>query len=147
MNADIFWILVPSLLIGLLAWIVAATRNVRIATLQTQLQRALIDKIGSQEDLRAYCESHAIDRLLQGGVRPSEMALESIRTGIVLTVAGVVIIIWASVDSRVPFGIGLVAASLGVGCLAAGAATRHLARRWGLLDRDPEGRENLNARR
>ena len=51
MDANVFWIVVPSLLIFLLGWIVSSTRSVRIATLQAQLQQALIDKIGSSEEL------------------------------------------------------------------------------------------------
>jgi hypothetical protein len=136
MNADIFWILIPSLLIGLLAWIVTSTRSVRMATIHAQLQRALIDKIGSKEELRAYCDSHPMGGLLDvGGNTPLEKALESIRLGVVLLVVGVAFIGWAVVKSEVPLGIGLLVTAVGAGCIAAGVVTRNLAQRWGLLDR------------
>jgi hypothetical protein len=146
MDANVFWIVVPSLLIFLLGWIVSSTRTVRIATLQAQLQQALIDKIGSREDLQAYISSRAAEGLLRSDSSPSEKALDAVRTGVVLAVSGSVMIAWAAFDSRVPLGIGLLTTALGTGCLAAGAATRYLARRWGVPDRVPNARENLNAR-
>jgi hypothetical protein len=146
MDANVFRIVVPSLLIFLLGWIVSSTRSVRIATLQAQLQQALIDKIGSSDELRAYLESGAAERLLRWEPSPSEKALDSVRTGVVLAVSGPGMIAWAAFDSRVPLGIGLLTTALGVGCLAAGAATRYLAQRWRLPDRGPNAGENLNAR-
>ncbi len=146
MNADVFWIVVPSLMIFLLGWIVSSTRSVRIATLQAQLQQALIDKIGSAEELQAYFESRAVDGPLCREPSPSDKALDSVRTGVLLAVSGPVMIVWAVFDSRVPLGIGLLTTAVGVGCLAAGAATRYLARRWRLPDRGPGSGENLNAR-
>ncbi len=146
MDANVFWIVVPSLLIFLLGWIVSSTRSVRIATLQAQLQQALIDKIGSKEELQAYFESRAAEGLLRWDSSASEKALDSVRTGVLLAVSGSVMLVWAVFDSRVPLGIGLLTTALGAGCLAAGAATRYLARRWRLPDRGPNAGENLNAR-
>jgi hypothetical protein len=146
MDANVFWIVVPSLLIFLLGWIVSSTRSVRIATLQAQLQQALIDKIGSKEELQAYFESRAAEGLLRCDSSPSEKALDSVRTGVLLAVSGPVMIVWAVFDSRVPLGIGLLTTALGAGCLAAAAATRYLARRWRLPDGGPNAGENLNAR-
>lgn len=145
-DANVFWIVVPSLLIFLLGWIASSTRSVRIATLQAQLQQALIDKIGSKEELQAYFASRAAEGLLRWDSSPSEKALDSIRTGVLLVVSGSVMIVWAAFDSRVPIGIGLLTTALGVGCLAAGAATRYLSRRWRLSDRGPNAGESLNAR-
>ena len=146
MDANVFWIVVPSLMIFLLGWMIASIRSVRIATLQAQLHKALIDKIGSREELHAYCESRAAEEFLRGDSSPSEKALDSVRTGVLLAVSGSVMIVWAVFDFRVPPGIGLLTTAVGAGCLAAGAATRYLARRWRLPDRGSGAGENVNAR-
>ena len=146
MDANVFWIVVPSLLILLLGWIVSSTRAVRIATLQSRLQHALIDKIGSKEELQTYFESRAVEGLLSWNASPSEKALDSVRMGVLLAVSGAAMIVWAVFDSRVPLGVGLLTTALGAGCLSAAAATRYLARRWRLPDRGPNAGEDLNAR-
>ncbi len=137
MNADVFWILIPSLLIGLLAWVVASTRSVRLATLQAETRKALIDKIGSKEDLQTYIDHGVIRQFLQGhGSDAVGKAIESIRTGVILFIAGIAMGIWSAIDSRCPIGICLIVTALGTGFLAAGFATRHLAYQWGLVDRN-----------
>jgi hypothetical protein len=146
MDANIFWIVVPSLLIFLLSWVVSSTRSVRVATLEAQLQQGLIAKIASHADLQAYLESQSGQRSLRSDASPSEKALESVRVGVLLAVSGSSMIAWSLFDSRVPLGIGLITVALGAGSIAAGAATRYLAQRWNLPDRGATAVENLNAR-
>jgi len=146
MSADVFWMVVPALLIYLLSTVVSSARSVRIVAMQTRLQETLIGKIASTEDLRAYFDSDLPSGVLRMGAGPAEKALDSVRNGVFLLVAGLSLLIWAFADPRVPVGVGAMTIALGVGCLAAGAATRHLAQRWGLLGPQAETGETRNAR-
>lgn len=132
MNADVFWILIPSLLIGLLAWMISSTRAVRMANVRAQLQQALINKISTSEELRAYCDSGAMDAGVAG---PTERALDSIQAGIILLFVGAALGAAAVWNPRVPAELGFVVAALGAGCIAAGVVTRRLAQRWGVNER------------
>ena len=147
MSADTFWILIPSLLIALLAWVVSNTRSVRLATLQAEIQRALINKISSTAELQAYIDSAPGLRLFgTPGSGALERAVEAIRTGVILFLAGIALGVWSALDSRFPVGICLVVTALGVGFLTAGVVTRYLAERWGLLDRFRDAGADPNAR-
>lgn len=135
MNADTFWIVIPTLLIGLLALVASNTRSIRLAALRAEVQKALIARISTNAELQAYIEK--CPALLSGhasGLAALEKALDAIRTGIILLAAGIAAGVWSQLDARFPVGIAFLVIALGVGFVAAGVSTRQLARRWGLLD-------------
>jgi hypothetical protein len=148
MNENTFWIIVPSLLIGLLAWIVTSVQRIRTAAARAQMQRTLIERIASQEQLQSFLASEHGQRLLSNEAvdrNVREKILQSAQMGSVLTVLGLALAACAFVDPRVPIGIGIVVAGLGIGFLVAAAVTHNLSRKWALLELQ-SGREKLNVK-
>jgi hypothetical protein len=146
MNENTFWIIVPSLLIGLLAWAVTNVQRIRIAAARAQMQRTLIERIASQEQLQSFLASEHGQRLLSNEAvdrSVHEKILQSAQMGSVLTVLGLALAACAFVDPRVPVGIGIVVVGLGIGFLVAAVVTHSLSRKWALSELQGE-REKLN---
>jgi len=147
MNENTFWIVVPSLLVGLLSWIVTNLRWMRVAALEAQVHKALIEKIASEEQFQAYLTSANGSRLLSGGLGGElpQRILNSVQAGIVLTVEGVALAVCSLIEPRIPLGISLLVGALGVGLLCAAATTRYLSKTWGLPDQPRSGHSQPHA--
>lgn len=116
------------LLIGALRW--KQSRSV---------QRALIDKLASGNELGTFLQTPAGDRLMRGivsGESTARSIIASIQRGIVVLVVGLGTL---ALGGSVPFGvrmIGFLLISLGAGLLIAAFVSSRVARRWQLLGQD-----------
>ncbi|HWQ52775.1 MAG TPA: hypothetical protein VN442_03765 [Bryobacteraceae bacterium] len=118
------------LLIGALRW--KQSRSV---------QRALIDKLGSGNEVAAFLQTPSGAQFLRGiaeSESPGRTILASVRRGIVVLVVGLglaLLGVFTRVADAVPT-IGIVLMFLGAGLLAAAYISYHLARRWKMLAED-----------
>jgi hypothetical protein len=121
------------LLVGALRW--KQSRSV---------QRALIDKLASGNDLGTFLQSPAGDKFMRGianGESTARSIITSIQRGIVVLVVGLGT---SMLGDSVPFTIriiGFLLVSLGAGLLIAAFVSSRVARRWQLLGQDSVTRD------
>lgn len=142
MDANTFWIVVPSLLIALLGWIVASARRAKMATVRAEVQKALIEKLAVHGGVDALLNSDAGKQLFSDpglGEPLHERIFQSIQTGVILTTAGVSLAVCSRLEPRLPLSIGVLVTGIGVGFLLAAGVTRYFAIRWS-IDKSNAGR-------
>lgn len=120
------------LLVGALRW--RQSRSVH---------RALIDRLGSGNELAAFLQTPAGAQYLRGVAEsesPARTILASVRRGVVVLTVGLgVVLLGAYHDGQgaVP-AIGVVLISLGAGLLVAAYVSHYLASRWKMLGEDSD---------
>lgn len=133
---------------SIIGWLIRSIldhrRQSRITEIQAELQRQLIEKMGSSADLLAYLQSDAGHRLVSSAAlargNPLARVLGAIQAGIILVVVGGALILLRGLDglgSDAYTGftfLGTLALAVGAGFLIASAATYALSKRWGLTD-------------
>jgi hypothetical protein len=109
---------------------------------QTEIRKALIEKFGSAQDLGAFLQSPGGQRfvsdLFSGSDSPTHSVLGSIQKGVIILLVGLTVILVGLQSERSIVAIGALLASVGLGFLISAAITRHLSRKWGLLDGPPK---------
>ena len=109
---------------------------------QTSVQRHLLDRFESPQELANYLQSESGQKFLEV---PSvekgsslERVLGSVRAGILMTALGIAFyVLRGSIDAeaRQTFAVlGGLALALGIGSLFSATATWFLSKRWGLLN-------------
>jgi hypothetical protein len=149
MDSNAFWLVVPSLLIGLLGWIVTNIRDVRIARRRMELQHNFIDKMLSCEQTQSYLLTPEGRRFLaeiESGERVLDRVLRSVHMGIILCCLALALAGWSMIEPALPPGLAILVGGLGIGFLAASAVTYRLRKAWGLLSQAQSERDNLDAR-
>lgn len=103
---------------------------------QVSIQQAVIDKLGSAENVSSFLRTPAGQCCVEGLVAraapdPVQTALTSIRRGIVCAVLGIGIVV-AAWDAGVPRfrNLGLILIFLGAGVIVAALVSRRLAQSW-----------------
>jgi len=145
-----------SLAICLIAWLIRAfidyRRWNRLANVQTDVHRKLMDRFSSNEDLLAYINSPAGSKFLEsapitldagprGVAGPMGRILWTVQGGVVLLAGGFGL---QSVSGRLPneaaqplHALGVLGVALGVGLVISAIISFVLSRRLGLLERSP----------
>jgi hypothetical protein len=118
-------------------------RSTRTMQAQVDLQRQLIEKMSSSEDLLAYLQSDAGQRLASSVAldrgNPLMRVLGAVQAGIILVVVGGALILMRGLEglgSDAVHGfvfLGTLAVAVGAGFLLSSAATYALSKRWGLV--------------
>lgn len=142
--------------IGILAvigwWFKIVVTNIRIQKtirVQAEIQKQLLDKFESAEDLKVYLQSDVGSRLMQNVTpdrgSPYGKILGSIQSGLILSLGGLAIlfiraqtIIINSDESLALLFLGGLALALGIGFLLSATAAYWLSRSWGLVNGQPE---------
>lgn len=142
--------------IGILAvigwWFKIVITNIRIqktVRVQAEIQKQLLDKFDSAEDLKIYLQSDIGSKLMQNVTpergSPYGKILGSIQSGLILSLGGLAIlfirmqsIVVNSDESLALLFIGGLASALGIGFLVSAAAAYWLSRSWGLVNGQPE---------
>jgi hypothetical protein len=147
---------VMATIVGSLIWLIRTMidyrRWGRLSKVQQDVHTKLLDRFTSNDDLMAYMRTPAGERFLQsapialdGDARPMAAPMRrilwGIQAGMVLLAGGVGL---QFVSRRVledmsgaVSAVGILAGALGVGFLAAAAASYQLSRRLGLIDAPP----------
>lgn len=159
MNNDdvIMLILIPSFLItgAWLVWVITTNvRRSRTARHQAELQSKLLDKFGSSQDLLAYLDSNAGQRMVRvigDQADPAGRVLNAMHIGVVLFMLGIGFL---TCEGSLPGAgstgafraFGILSLSLGTGFLIASALSFVLTRAWGLMNREAAPVERLVGR-
>jgi hypothetical protein len=130
---------------GIIGWIVQSIlknrRYQKVATLQADVQKRLLERFESPAELAAYLQSDAGLRFLESATfeRPNVHGRiqAAVQVGIILLFAGIPFRLYLPGEAAEFLG-GL-AIALGAGFLVSAAITYFLAKKWGLFD----GRTNL----
>ncbi|HXO29840.1 MAG TPA: hypothetical protein VOA80_20990 [Thermoanaerobaculia bacterium] len=130
---------------SLFAWVIltllANRRLTNAARIQAELQTRLLDKLGTSQELLAYLESPAGQRLalavtLERG-NPYRRILGSVQTGLILTVVGgALLALRGQLGAEDVHGltfVGAIGMSLGIAFLASAYMAYRLSKAWGLL--------------
>jgi hypothetical protein len=108
---------------------------------QTDIRKALIEKFGSAQDLGSFLQSPGGQRfvsdLFSGSNSPAHSVLGSIQKGVIILLVGITLIGVGAKSEMAIVAIGALLTSAGIGFLVSAAITRHLSRKWGLLDAPP----------
>jgi Na+/melibiose symporter-like transporter len=126
-----------------IAWIRSRSRRDQ-ARMRTEVQKSLLEKFNSTQELAEFLESPGSQRLLgdislerrQLGIR--ERILGSVSAGVILSVFGLGFFILAVADNEKKLAVpGVLFLALGIGLLAAAAASHRLGKMWGLTNGSP----------
>jgi Ca2+/Na+ antiporter len=105
---------------------------------ETAIRKALIEKFGSAQDLGAFLQSPGGQRfvsdLFSGPNSPSRSVLASIQKGVIILLLGITLMVVGLKSEESIVAIGALLSSVGLGFLISAAITRHLSRKWGLLE-------------
>jgi hypothetical protein len=130
---------------SLFAWVIltllANRRLTNAARIQAELQTRLLDKLGTSQELLAYLESPAGQRLAQAVTlergNPYRRILGSVQRGLILTVVGgALLALRGQLGAEDVHGltfVGAIGMSLGIGFLASAYMAYRLSKAWGLL--------------
>ena len=130
---------------SLFAWVIltllANRRLTNAARIQAELQTRLLDKLGTSQELLAYLESPAGQRLAQAVTlergNPHRRILASVQTGLILTAVGGALLALrgqlGAEDVHALTFVGAIGMSLGIGFLASAYMAYRLSKAWGLL--------------
>jgi hypothetical protein len=137
-------LLVPAAILTVIwmVWMVATTvRRRRAAQIQAELHGKLLDKLGSSQELLAYLETEAGQRMVQAvgdQADPAGRILNAMHVGVVLLMLGLgLVILFISLPGErvdVLLGLGIVSLSLGVGFLISSLLSYIFSKSWGLLN-------------
>lgn len=132
---------------GVLLWLIrhflAHRRWLRATKIQTDLQNKLIERLSTSDDVRTYLQSAGTSKLLaevppmldaSRAVTPATRILRSAQVGVASLVAGIAVIVsaYTFILPGVAFA-GAVGVAVGLGFIAAAAASYVISRRLGLL--------------
>ncbi len=120
-------------------------RMQKMAQIQADMQKHLLDKFDSPEDLKFYLESDAGAMLMQSAPlekrSPYGKILGSIQAGLILSLSGLAILVIRSVapglgaDESLSFlFLGTLALALGIGFLLSATTAYFLSKSWGLVN-------------
>jgi hypothetical protein len=105
---------------------------------QTEIRKALIEKFGSAQDLGAFLQTPGgarfVSDLFSGSNSPTHSVLGSIQKGVIILIVGIALVGIGFVSEMSIVAIGALLAAVGLGFLISAAITRHLSRKWGLLE-------------
>ncbi len=130
-----------------IAWVVkmgyANARQKRMAAMQGEMQRRLLEKFDSTEDLVTFMNSETGRRFAEAeSLEPSSpysKVLGSVQVGIILTLASIGMLV---IDRTMSFGgeglavPGILGLTIGVGFLLSAAVSYRLSKAWGLINGD-----------
>lgn len=131
--------------IGWVAWVVAVNaRRHRTNQLQSELHTKLLDKLGTSQELLAYLETDAGQRMVRSvgdQADPAGRVLGAMHTGVVLAALGVGFLVCegslpGASSTGVFMALGIIAISLGAGFLISSGISYAFSKAWGLLGRD-----------
>jgi hypothetical protein len=140
MNVNTLTTLIPlivlaAFMLGLLAFLRWHLRDGRRAQMQADLHKRLVDRFESPQELAAFLASEGGARLL--GTQSQtvhERVLGAVQAGCILTLGGSGITSAGAIAQNMfLFGLGIVAAGIGLGFFVAAGVCWLLARRWGLV--------------
>lgn len=116
-------------------------RQTKIVLLQSELQKQLLDKFDSTEELRHFLESDSgrnfIDSTPVEKQSPHGRIMGALQSGLIMTTAGLACLY---LRHQIPDGremfvfLGAIGLALGLGFLLSAGATYFLSRKWGLID-------------
>jgi len=138
---------VYSLFASVILTLLANRRRTNTARLQAELQTRLLDKLGTSQELLAYLESPAGQRLAEAVTlergNPYRRILGSVQTGLILTAVGAALLaLRGQLGAEEVHGltfVGAISTSLGIGFLASAYMAYRLSKAWGLLGTPAEG--------
>lgn len=111
------------------------------ARLRTEVQKSLLEKFSSSQDLAAFLASPGSQRFLgdlsweRRRADIKERILRSVRAGVVLSMIGLAFFVLAIADNERKVAVpGVLFLALGVGLLAAAAVSYRLGKAWGLTN-------------
>ena len=124
-------------------------RMQKMAQIQADMQKHLLDKFDSAEELKFYLESDAGAKLMESVPlerrSPYGKILGSIQSGLILSLSGLAILLIRAAapgmgpDESLSFlFLGALALALGIGFLLSAAAAYRLSKSWGLVNGQPE---------
>jgi len=142
MNEEV--VLFPILfgLFGWLAWVIFSTiRRYKIAKLQSEVQKSLLERVGSGQELLAYAQTDAGKRLIESlrveNTSPHTRIIGAVQTAIVMISLGIGLLF---LRSHVPEGeeglmvFGTITTVLGIGFALSSLASYYLSKAFGLLN-------------
>ena len=136
-------------MIGWIVWVNARRRQAKIQA-QTELNNRLLEKFGSAAEFVDFLQTeegrHFLGSLSMEGLSPAERILRSVRTGVILSVAGLgglLLSRLSGLDQRAFIIIGITALALGIGFLVSAAVSYRLSKSWGLLAATEPGKPNV----
>jgi hypothetical protein len=130
---------------SLFAWVTRAflvnRRVTNSARIQAELQTRLLDKLGTSQELLAYLESPAGQRLAQSVILEKGTLhgriLAAVQSGLILIVVGAALLALrgelGAEDIQALTMVGAIGMALGIGFLASAYVTYRLSKAWGLL--------------
>jgi hypothetical protein len=149
MNEDL--VVLPALfaMFSWIAWVIFnSIRRYRTAKVQAGVQTALVDKLGSSQELLAYVQSDAGSRLVEslGVVRASPYGriIGALQTGVVLIPLGLGLLFLRGRIAGADEGFlvfGTLICTLGIGFILAAAVSYTLSKSFGLLEHSTASRE------
>ena len=130
---------------GICGWIFSLflnhRRRMKTALLQSELQKQLLDKFDSTEELRHFLESDSgrnfIDTAPVEKQSPHGRIMGALQSGLIMSSAGLACLY---LQHQIPDGremfafLGAIGLALGIGFLLSAGAAFVLSRKWGLID-------------
>jgi len=140
---QIMGIIVMPIFFGMIALIFKMYWDWKKIRLKSDLHHKLVDKFGNVSELNSFLQSdtgnHFLKSLTIDGLTPKEKLISAVSRGIVTCFFGVAILLlgWAfAEESRYFIASGITIVVLGIGFLAAAAASFHLSKKWGIIEQD-----------
>lgn len=130
---------------GVFGWIIKLflthRRQMKLANLNSELNKQLLDKFDSTEELRHFLESDSgrnfIDTVPVERHSPHARIMGALQTGLIMTTAGIACLY---LRHNIPDGqesfvfLGAMGLALGIGFLLSAGASWFLSRKWGLIN-------------
>jgi hypothetical protein len=150
MNEDLLMIPVVCGMFSWFAWLIFTTiRRAKIAKLQAETQKRLLDGLGSSQELLAYAQTETGKRLLESlrveqtmAKSPHLRILSAVQAGIVMLVFGLALLflrlrVSGSDAQQVLLVFGTLILALGAGFVISAAVSYFLSKSFGLLNGTP----------
>lgn len=133
---------------GLVAifWVIfSSIRRLKVARMQSEVHRHLIEKMGSSQELLTFLGSDSGKQLVasigieQPNREPYSRILGSVQTGVILLLVGIALLFLGAFFANAEEGcfiVGSLAAALGVGFLISAGLSYRLSKAFGLFERE-----------
>jgi hypothetical protein len=142
LNTDIVVAFMLPSMFGWMAWLIFSTiRRFKIAKLQAEVQRQLIEKVSSGQELLAYAQTEAGRKLLESlrveTISPYSRIIGAMQTAIVMISLGGALLflrghLSGSEDGFLFFG--TIITMLGIGFAGSAVVSYYLSKSFGLLN-------------
>ncbi len=138
-------ILGPIGILAVIGWVIqsffAGRKQIKMAQVQAGMHEQLLNRFESAEELRAYLEGDAGRRFVEAATAerksPYGRILGSIQVGLILTFAGIALLLLQNTFPEGAEGfalLGALALATGLGFLLSSLAAYKLSKEWGLLN-------------